>query len=153
MKKVKYHLRFQVIPGKNVADDARMLADFCVKHNIEEVVLFFAGEEWNNGLLSKVREAKEILEERGISVSLNPWMTVLHCDRGRGFPPDRKFKPMVSPAGEEARACASLCQTTLLKPLERPVTCSLLKEKGIRNSSLWKTASQIPYMSFLIVRF
>ncbi|MCM8830282.1 MAG: hypothetical protein NC824_04715, partial [Candidatus Omnitrophica bacterium] len=116
MEKVRYHLRFQIIPGKNVKEDAKVLAEFCLKHRIEEVVLFFAGEEWNNGLLSEkeeniwfetIKTAKEILEEKGIKVSLNPWMTVLHCDRGRRFPPDRKFKPMVSPYGETSKATAS----------------------------------------------
>ncbi|HOL21620.1 MAG TPA: hypothetical protein PLQ41_02035 [bacterium] len=116
MRKVRYHLRFQIIPGNDVKKDAMVLANFCIKHHIEEVVLFFAGEEWNNGLLSKkeedvwfetVREATEILKAKGISVSLNPWMTVLHCDRGRRFPSDYKFKPMVSPLGEKAKATAS----------------------------------------------
>lgn len=116
MQRARYHLRFQVVPGGNAEEDARILADFCLKHRIEEVVLFFAGEEWNNGLLSEkeenvwfdtVRKAKEVLDGRGISVSLNPWMTVLHTDRGRTFPPDRRFQPMVSPSGEKSRACAS----------------------------------------------
>ncbi len=116
MKKVKYHLRFQIAPCGNVKQDARILADFCLKHGIEEVVLFFAAEEWNNGLLSQKEEdmwfasvgtAKEVLESKGLSVSLNPWMTVLHTDRGRTFPSDRRFNPMVSPLGEKSRACAS----------------------------------------------
>jgi hypothetical protein len=111
-----YHLRFQIIPGANVKRDANTLAALCVKHKIEEVVLFFAAEEWNNGLLSKteedawfktVKDAKEILENSGIEVSLNPWMTSLHCDRGRKFPEGRKFQPMVSPSGKVSRACAS----------------------------------------------
>lgn len=113
---LRYHLRFQIIPGKNVVRDARILARFCRAHGIEEVVLFFAAEEWNNGLLSKpaedrwfdaLRRIKPILDKAGIGVSLNPWMTVLHCDRGRRFPPDRTFQPMVSPRGEASRACAS----------------------------------------------
>ena len=111
-----YHLRFQIIPGANVKSDANTLANLCIKHRIEEVVLFFAAEEWNNGLLSKteediwfstVKEAKEILEHSGITVSLNPWMTSLHCSRGRKFPKDRKFQPMVSPSGKISKACAS----------------------------------------------
>lgn len=116
MEKVRYHLRFQIIPGKDIEENTKALASFCKKHKIEEVVLFFAGEEWNNGLLSQkeediwfdtVKTAKEILEKQGIVVSLNPWMTVLHCDRGRRFPPDRKFKPMISPYGEVSKATAS----------------------------------------------
>ena len=54
-----------------------------------------------------VKKAKSVLEKAGITVSLNPWMTVLHCERGRRFPKDRKFKPAVSPYGEKSRACAS----------------------------------------------
>lgn len=111
-----YHLRFQIIPGANVEKDAIVLADHCIRHKVEEVVLFFAAEEWNNGLLSRkeedvwfktVKDAKEILENSGISVSLNPWMTSLHCDRGRKFPGDRKFQPIVSPSGKTSKACAS----------------------------------------------
>ncbi|OGV72846.1 MAG: hypothetical protein A3K19_16810 [Lentisphaerae bacterium RIFOXYB12_FULL_65_16] len=113
---VRYHLRFQIIPGANVESDARDLVAFCRKHGVDEVVLFFAAEEWNNGLLSQadedtwfetVAKAKAILDKDGISVSLNPWMTVLHCDRGRSFPADRPFRPCVSPVGEVSKACAS----------------------------------------------
>lgn len=114
--RLRYHLRFQIAPFADTVKDAHTLSRFCKRHKIEEVILFFAGEEWNNGLLSGkeedkwfevIRKAKAILDKNGISVSLNPWMTVLHCDRGRVFPEDRKFKPMVSPAGEACRACAS----------------------------------------------
>jgi len=116
----RYHLRFQVIPGPNAERDARALARFCTEHGVEEVVLFFAAEEWNNGLLSAdeedlwfdtVKRAKGILDSAGIAVSLNPWMTVLHTDRGRRFPVDCSFKPMVSPLGETSQACASFADT------------------------------------------
>ncbi len=113
---LRYHLRFQVLPGPQVAADARDLSAFCKKHGVEEVVLFFAAEEWNNGLLSQkeedqwfkaIRTANAILSDAGIVVSLNPWMTSLHCSRGRRFPADRRFIPTVSPAGEVSTACAS----------------------------------------------
>jgi len=113
---LRYHLRFQIIPGVRVERDARTLAKFCRAHGIEEVVLFFAAEEWNNGLLSARQEtewfetvarAKPILDAAGIVCSLNPWMTVLHGARGRRFPKDRSFKPMVSPMGEVSKAVAS----------------------------------------------
>ncbi|OQB37678.1 MAG: hypothetical protein BWY06_02280 [Candidatus Latescibacteria bacterium ADurb.Bin168] len=114
--KPRYHLRFQVAPGPNLVADSQILADFCNQHNVEEAVLFVAAEELNNGLLSEaeeaqwfdtIRTAKQILENAGIVVSLNPWMTVLHTDRGRHFPQDRTFAPMVSPEGEVSTACAS----------------------------------------------
>ncbi|MEM2888951.1 MAG: hypothetical protein QXR42_05670 [Candidatus Bathyarchaeia archaeon] len=111
-----YHLRFQLVPGIDLDERIRDLVDFCLAHSVEEVVLFVAAEEWNNGPLSDadmklwfetIKYAKKKLEEAGLSVSLNPWATVLHCDRGRRFPKDRKFAPMVSPSGIEAKATAS----------------------------------------------
>ena len=53
---LRYHLRFQVVPGEDVERNARVLADLCREHGVEEVVLFFAAEEWNNGLLSAEEE-------------------------------------------------------------------------------------------------
>ena len=116
IKPLRYHLRFQVLPGKNAERDAAILGRYCQAHGIEEVVLFFAGEEWNNGLLTAkaedtwfeaIKVIKSVLDKTEVIVSLNPWMLVLHCDRGRRFPKDRNFKPMVSPNGEVSRACAS----------------------------------------------
>ncbi len=115
-KPLRYHLRFQILPGARVEADARALARFCKAHGVEEVVLFFAAEEWNNGLLSAADEdrwfdalsrAVPILRKAGVVCSLNPWMTTLHCARGRRFPADRAFAPMVSPLGEVSQACAS----------------------------------------------
>ncbi len=119
-KPLRYYLRFQIIPGENVERDARILADFCKRHGIEEVVLFFAAEEWNNGLLSvreedmwfdTVKKAKSILDKAGMRTSLNPWVTVMQIDRGRTFPHDRKFKPLVSPYGEKSKATASFADS------------------------------------------
>lgn len=113
---LRYHLRFQILPGPHAKRDAVELAAFCKAHRVEEVALFLAAEEWNNGLLSRpeedrwfrtIRTAKEVLERHSITVSLNPWMTSLHCARGRSFPRDRHFLPMVSPSGEVSKACAS----------------------------------------------
>ncbi len=113
---LRYHLRFQILPGPRVERDAAVLARLCRRHGVEEVVLFFAAEEWNNGLLSRkdedtwfdaVARAKTVLERAGVVCSLNPWMTVLHCDRGRRFPADRAFRPLVAPDGGVSRACAS----------------------------------------------
>lgn len=113
---LRYHLRFQILPGEFVERDARDLVKFCRKHGVEEVVLFFAAEEWNNGLLSQAEEdqwfdaisrAKKVLDRAKISVSLNPWMTTLHTGRGRVFPADRQFLPNVSPLGEVSKAVSS----------------------------------------------
>lgn len=116
VRPLRYHLRFQVIPGPRCGRVARELAAFCLRHGVEETVLFYNAEEWNNGhptaieedsWMDALREAKEILEERGIVVSLNPWITVLHTDRGRRLKEGQAFSTMVSPLGEKSAACAS----------------------------------------------
>jgi len=55
--KIRYHLRFQVIPGKDVKKDAMVLADFCLKHHIEEVVLFL---QPRNGTMGCYQRKKKI---------------------------------------------------------------------------------------------
>jgi hypothetical protein len=113
---VRYHLRYQIAPTQDVSELSVSLAEFCAEHGIEEVVLFFAFEAWNNGLLSAEEEdtwfealktTHAVLTEAGIICSLNPWMTVLHTDRGRSMPSDRSFAPMVGPKGRVTKAVAS----------------------------------------------
>jgi hypothetical protein len=125
---LRYHLRFQILPGPNAAPHARELAAFCKAHRVEEVALFITAEEWNNGLLSRadenrwmrtVQEAGDLLKKNGIAVSLNPWMTSLHCARGRTFQADHRFIPMVSPTGEVSKACASFADPAFQDYLAR----------------------------------
>ncbi|MBM4046500.1 MAG: hypothetical protein FJ279_15425, partial [Planctomycetes bacterium] len=113
---LRYHLRFQIIPGRNVQRDARALADFCNRHGVEEAVLFLSVGDWNNGPLTlreqqewftALKQAKSVLESAGLTVSLNVWVTVGHNDRGCRFPKGSRFKPMVSPSGEVSKSCAS----------------------------------------------
>lgn len=123
-KVIPYHLRFQIVPGENVVRHAQDLVRFCTRHDVDEVVLFFAAEGWSQGLLSgkeedrwfsTVAEAKKILEDAGITVSLNPWATSHHGDRGRSLPADRKIRPMVSPSGQASRSCASFADPNWLR--------------------------------------
>jgi hypothetical protein len=116
-RRARYHLRAQLVPGPDLAERAESLARFCREHDVEEAVLFVAAEEWNDGFLSDheleqwreaIRACKEILEGAGIAVSLNPWYTVLHLDRGRHMPSGWSFTPMVSPSGRVAKAVASI---------------------------------------------
>ncbi|MFC7613401.1 hypothetical protein ACFQV2_07085 [Actinokineospora soli] len=107
-----YALRFQVLPGPDVAGTAARVADFCDRAGIGEVVLITNAEEHFGGLAADedvwfdtVATAAPVLRAAGLAVSLNPWVTVGHADRGRR---DRLgFAPMVSPHGEVAAAQAS----------------------------------------------
>ncbi|MFI6325676.1 hypothetical protein ACIBG8_49745 [Nonomuraea sp. NPDC050556] len=107
----RYHLRYQVFPGQDPAE----LAAFCLERGVEEVVLMFGAEELHAGhtvgvgedlWFETVRDARDVLHGEGISVSLNPWVTVGHGDRGREE--DLGFAPLVSPTGEVSTAAASL---------------------------------------------
>jgi hypothetical protein len=113
----RYHLRYQIIPAPGRQDtltEAEVLAKACEDLQIAEVVLLLGAEEVFDGHLSGEREdwwydtaaiTRRVLADAGISVSLNPWVTVGHADRGRL---DRLgFAPMVSPGGTPASAQAS----------------------------------------------
>ncbi|SDL00991.1 hypothetical protein [Streptomyces indicus] len=117
--KARYHLRFQLTPGADLADRAAGLAKVCREHGIAEVVLLLGAEEAYTGHLAGAEEdlwfeaaaeASEVLTAAGVEVSLNPWVTVGHADRGRR---DRLgFAPMVSPTGQVAAAQASFACPT-----------------------------------------
>ncbi|WP_035795108.1 hypothetical protein [Kitasatospora mediocidica] len=110
----RYHLRFQLHPTPEAAQHAKELAKFCGEAGIDEVVLLLGAEELYTGhptgaaedlLFETAATATTVLREAGIGVSLNPWVTAGHADRGRV---DRLgFAPMVDPEGTAAVAQAS----------------------------------------------
>ncbi|MHA6758388.1 hypothetical protein [Streptacidiphilus sp. PAMC 29251] len=110
----RYHLRFQIHPTPNAAADAAELAKFCADADVQEVVLLLHAEELYSGhpegaeqdrWFDCARTATEVLRNAGLEVSLNPWVTAGHADRGRT---DRLgFTPMVGPTGVTARSQAS----------------------------------------------
>ncbi|AUG75003.1 hypothetical protein CFP65_0015 [Kitasatospora sp. MMS16-BH015] len=116
----RYHLRFQIHAGPaptRVAADATELAGVCAEAGVSEVVLLTGAEEAFAGHPTGPAEdawfeaaatARQILADAGLAVSLNPWVTVGHADRGRHGTLDRLgFAPMVSPTGQVAAAQAS----------------------------------------------
>ncbi|MEV4247400.1 hypothetical protein AB0J63_28785 [Streptosporangium canum] len=105
-----YHLRYQVLPGR----DAAPLARYCAEHGISEIVLIYNSEELHSGhptgadedlWFEHVAAVKRVLDAHGVGAGLNPWVTVGHADRGRMQ--DRGFAPMVSPSGQVSTATAS----------------------------------------------
>ncbi|WP_042405096.1 hypothetical protein [Streptacidiphilus carbonis] len=118
--RARYHLRFQIHPDPDparVAADATELAKACAQAQVDEVVLLTGAEESFAGHLTDAEEsvwfetarlAKDTLEAAGLEVSLNPWVTVGHADRGRNGALERLgFAPMVSPDGQASTAQAS----------------------------------------------
>ncbi|MFI7388476.1 hypothetical protein [Streptomyces sp. NPDC049813] len=110
----RYHLRYQLAPGPHTERRAHELASFCARSGVDEVVLLLAAEEFHPGHPTPDEEdawydtaatASAILRAAGLDVSLNPWVTTGHADRGRR---DRLgFAPMVGPDGTTATAQAS----------------------------------------------
>ncbi|MEU6990113.1 hypothetical protein ABZ953_05550 [Streptomyces sp. NPDC046465] len=113
-RRARYHLRFQLRPGDDLADRARALAKVCGENGVDEVVLLLGAEQLYTGHLAGIDEARwfeaagearDVLSAAGLDVSLNPWVTVGHADRGRIG--TLGFAPMVSPTGQQAAAQAS----------------------------------------------
>jgi hypothetical protein len=115
--RARYHLRYQIHPAPDPVEtraEAEELAKVCEDLEIGEVVLLLAAEDVHDGhpdgpegdrWFETVALARGVLADAGVEVSLNPWVTVGHADRGRL---DRLgFTPMVSPSGRIARAQAS----------------------------------------------
>ncbi|MFJ6632323.1 hypothetical protein ACIQMR_13115 [Streptomyces sp. NPDC091376] len=113
-RRARYHLRFQLRPGDDVAERANALATMCRENGVDEVVLLLGAEQEHTGhlageeealWLAAVARARRVLTDAGLDVSLNPWVTVGHADRGRVG--TLGFAPMVSPTGRSAAAQAS----------------------------------------------
>ena len=64
----------------------------------DEITFMIYCEAFNNGhetldelreWLALIRPWKQALEQMGVTVNLNPWQTMLHCDRSRRMKPSR----------------------------------------------------------------
>ena len=80
---------------------------------VDEIMFFYFGEEQNDGhdtlerlqqWIDRSRPYREALKKAGVAVSLNPWHSMLHADRGRKLKPGQDWQTMVDPAGTQARA-------------------------------------------------
>lgn len=110
----RYELRFQLVPGPEVAVQAKRFADYCVERGAHGAVLFVAAEEHYPGhpldeeqdqWLTALDTTMTHLRRRRLSVGVNPWSSVGPWDLGR---PDRLgFEPLVSATGERASQQAS----------------------------------------------
>ncbi|MBU4201248.1 MAG: hypothetical protein KKG09_00665 [Verrucomicrobia bacterium] len=113
---IGYGLRFLILPGKDCLRRTRETAAFCLRHKITGVHLFFNAEEWYRGhptepeirkFLVMFRQIVPIFRQAGLSVGLNPWTTIGHCDRGRALRAGQNFELMVSPSGKRSNISAS----------------------------------------------
>ena len=117
MKKVTFHhcLRAQIYPDQYAEERIKSIKDWCVKYRFDNVILFFNGEEYNVGHISKeqlkpwlevIKKAKKEFAEMGISTSLNPWFELGHIDRGRTLQEGQHFQTMVDRNGKQCALTA-----------------------------------------------
>lgn len=110
-----YSLRIGLCPDFMAEEKFGQLLEFCRQSGIDDVQFFINMEEVNDGHLTK-EETRPWLEmiasfiprlrAEGITVSLNPWSTTLHTDRGRTLKPGQDFTTMVDFRGKAAQAVA-----------------------------------------------
>ena len=96
------------------------IAEHCEKYGIDNVMLTINQEEFNVGHITLeaakpwvevLKKAKAELEKKGISVSVNNWIEIGHCDRGRTFAKGQDFQPFVDMNGKAAQSVACpLCK-------------------------------------------
>jgi len=109
-----YSFRFCCDPWLNEARELESLARFCREAAIDDVSVFCNVEEINTGhttpdeqavylrLLERTRAAVAPL---GVTVSVNPWHSLMHADLGKSLRPGQNFRRMVDPEGREATLC------------------------------------------------
>lgn len=110
----RYILRLQFGWHQDVDGTIDRLLRLCDEATVDEVMLFFFAEEMNNGhdTLDEIRRWISFsapiiaaLREAGVSVTLNPWHSLLHVDRGRTLKPSQQgWQRMVDPDGRIATA-------------------------------------------------
>jgi len=121
MKKEFLHcLRVQFCPGHYEDERIQNVVDYCVKYGFNNVMLFINAEEYHVGHMTKeeakpwvatMKKATKALKEKGISVSLNPWIEMGHLDRARPLKEGQNFTTQVDFNGlvSEMVACP-LCE-------------------------------------------
>ena len=98
--------------------DAHLIASSLVelvrRAPVDEIMFFFFAEDLNDGheTLDQVKQwiehsrvyRKAVVEE-GVAQSLNPWHTLLHCDRSRRLKPGQDWQTLVDQNGLAASTC------------------------------------------------
>lgn len=121
MNKTFLHcLRIQFHPGHYENDRIQEVTDYCVQYGFDNVMLFINAEEYNVGhmtieeakpWLKTMKKAKASLQEKGISVSLNPWIELGHLDRCRPLKVGQNFTTQVDYDGNSCEMVACpLCE-------------------------------------------
>lgn len=114
-KEFVYALRITICPDFYSDEKFEQLLEFCKEAKINDIMFIFNPEEINLGhptleetktWLDMLKRFRPDLEKEGITISLNPWTTLLHTDRGRTLRKNQKFGLMEDYEGNRAEAVA-----------------------------------------------
>lgn len=90
-KRNAWYVLRKTLPLWSFERDLAELVELCPRYRIDEVMVKVDAEEFSHGLptLEWVKNyqpylfrAKQELERIGVVFSINPWVTLVHCDRG-----------------------------------------------------------------------
>ena len=109
----RYTLRMQFGPHEDPDDISAQLLRLTAETGADEIMFFYFAEEQNDGhdplervqaWIERSRSYRQALRQAGVQISLNPWHSLLHCDRGRRLKPGQDWRRMVDPNGRVAEA-------------------------------------------------
>ncbi|PKM38852.1 MAG: hypothetical protein CVV04_13025 [Firmicutes bacterium HGW-Firmicutes-9] len=110
----RYCFRFCCDPGFNDQVELPKLLGFCDEAHVDDVMVFVNVEEINTGHMDEAEQdiwldllerIKKPLDERGITLSVNHWHSLMHADLGKHFRANQSFRAMVDPYGNAAQLC------------------------------------------------
>ncbi len=109
-----YTFRFCCDPGFNDRTEKEALLQFVDEAAIDDVAVFANVEELNTGHMDEAEQQvyvdmmKELmprLEQKGITLSVNHWHSIMHADLGKSLRKNQSFRRMVDVNGREASLC------------------------------------------------
>ncbi|MBE2205135.1 MAG: hypothetical protein IAE94_12440 [Chthoniobacterales bacterium] len=107
----RYILRYSIDPGFEVEARMEELVTFCRDAKVEEVMLLICAEELSPGhptpeevepWIDMARTLRQRLAAESLAMSLNPWSTIFHNQRGRHLRPGQNFRRMVGENGVQS---------------------------------------------------
>ncbi|WP_156408970.1 hypothetical protein [Companilactobacillus nodensis] len=116
-KKSNYRYTLRLAIDKSIYDDDKKndMIDFIKNAHINDVAFLLNQEELSDShitlekakeLVTDIDEIAQPLKKMGVTISLNPWTTMNHSDRGLGIRPELDIKPMVNYQGIKSTSMA-----------------------------------------------
>lgn len=110
----KYTFRFCCDPGFNDKSELSALARYVGEAAIDDVAVFANVQEINTGhmtfdeqkpYLQLMQSVKEMMSEKGVTMSVNHWHSVMHSDLGKKLKDGQSFRTMVDVKGNKSTLC------------------------------------------------